>query len=72
MTTITKEALEWIQDEMESKDAIISDLEDELESVLEDVSTLKAQLARMMATLQTEYLRRQSTTYYYQRGIFCA
>ena len=54
MTTITKEALEWIQDEMESKDAIISDLEDELESALEDVSTLKAQLARMMATLQTE------------------
>ena len=54
MTTITKEALEWIQDEMESKDSIISDLEDELESALEDVAILRAQLARMAATLQTE------------------
>ena len=54
MTTITKEALEWIQDEMESKDAIISDLEDELELALDDVASLKAQLARMHATLQSE------------------
>ena len=61
MTMITDSALEWIsatlaekEEEISLKDDIISDLEDELESALEDVSTLKAQLARMMATLQTE------------------
>jgi len=50
MPTITRKALEWIQDEVESKDAIIDTLEEELEAALEDNAALKAALNRAVAT----------------------
>ena len=50
MPTISKEAIEWMQDEAEGKDAIIADLEEELEAALEEVAALKAALNRAMAT----------------------
>ena len=50
MPTITKEALLWMQDEVECKDAIIDELEEELEAALEDNKALKAALNRAVAT----------------------
>ncbi len=49
MPTITKEALEWMQDEVESKDTIIDALEEELEAALEDNAALRAALNRAVA-----------------------
>ena len=50
MATITKEALEWIQSEVESKDAQIDILEEELEAALDDNAALRAALNRAVAT----------------------
>ena len=47
MSTITKEALEWIQDELESKDEVITQLEEELISALEENVSLKAAVFRL-------------------------
>ena len=49
MTIITKDALEWVQDELEVRDAVISDLEEELEAALEENAALKIQLSRLMS-----------------------
>ena len=48
MATVSLRTLQWIQDEVESKDAIISDLEEELESALEENLELKAHITRLM------------------------
>ena len=47
MSTITKEALEWIQDELESKDEIITQLEEELIDALEENLALRAANSRL-------------------------
>ena len=52
MPTITKSALQWLQDELESKDATITDLESELEDALDEAEILRAELLRMRATLE--------------------
>ena len=52
MPTITKRAIEWIEDQAEAKDALIADLEEELEAALADNAALKAALLREKATPQ--------------------
>ena len=47
MSTITKEALEWIQDQLESKDEINAQLEEELISALEENVILRAENLRL-------------------------
>ena len=47
MSTITKEALEWIQDELESKDEIITQLEEELMLALDENVVLRAENLRL-------------------------
>ena len=54
MSTINRDAIEWVQDELESRDARIDELEEELELALEDNATLRAMLLRAKATLQVE------------------
>lgn len=44
MPTITRSALQWLQDELESKEAQVAELEEELEAALEDNAALKGQL----------------------------
>ncbi len=53
MATISKEALQWMQDELESKDAQIDSLEEELSAALEDCASYKAQIARLMSDRST-------------------
>jgi len=50
MPIVTKEALQWIQGESESKDIIIGELEEELESALEENAALRAALMRAKVT----------------------
>ena len=54
MSTITKEALEWIQDELESKDEVITQLEEELIDALEENVALKAEVLRLRERLKTD------------------
>ena len=56
MPTITVEALQWMQEEMESITAQRDDLEEELEAALEDraenkatISALEAEIRRLMS-----------------------
>ena len=49
MTTISKEAIQWMQDEAESKDAQIAELEEELELALEENQELRSHLTRLMS-----------------------
>ena len=49
MPTITLEAIQWMEDQSESKDALIDDLEEELESALEENSSLRLQITRLMS-----------------------
>ena len=49
MPTITREAIEWFQEELESVTAQRDELEEELEAALEENATLKAHLQRLMA-----------------------
>ena len=44
MPTITKEAIQWMQDELESVTEQRDQLEEELETALEENDLLKAQL----------------------------
>ena len=48
MPTITKEAIEWMQDEHDSKDEIIAELEEELIEALEENAALKIEIQRLM------------------------
>ena len=48
MPTITRTALQYIEDQLESKDEIITDLEEELEAALEEVEALRIQVTRLM------------------------
>lgn len=54
MSTITKEALEWIQDELESKDEVITQLEEELIEALEENVALKAAVFRLRERVKTD------------------
>ena len=49
MPVITREALEWLQEELESVTSQRDELEDELAEALEERDALKAQIQRMMA-----------------------
>ena len=49
MATISKSALHYIEDQLESKDALITDLEEELEAALEENLELKTHISRLMA-----------------------
>ena len=50
MPTISKEAVQWMQDECEFKDSRIDELEEELEATLEENAALKAALNRAVTT----------------------
>jgi len=50
MPIVTREALQWVRDESEFKDARIDELEEELEAALEENAALKAALNRAVAT----------------------
>ncbi len=49
MPTITRSAIEWMQDQSEAKDARIDDLEEELELALEENAALKLEITRLMS-----------------------
>lgn len=49
MPTISREAIEWLQDELESLTAERDELEDELEATLEENKLLRAQVSQMMS-----------------------
>ena len=49
MATISKEAIQWMQDKSESDEEVIAQLEEELTEALEENASLKAQLQLMMA-----------------------
>ena len=48
MATVSLRTLQWIQDEVESKDALINDLEEELELALEENLELRNHITRLM------------------------
>ena len=48
MPTITRSAIQWMQDELESKDEIIAELEEELEKAMEERDAACLQIARLM------------------------
>lgn len=61
MATITREALEWVQDQLENLQSQVDELEEELSAALDDgaakdeiIASLKSQLAHMKATLQAD------------------
>ena len=54
MPTITRSALQWLQDELESLTEQRDQLEDELSEALEENASLKAQLNRVMADRSAE------------------
>ena len=49
MATITREALEWVQDQLESLQSQVDELEDELSDTLEENAALKLQITRLMS-----------------------
>ena len=49
MPTISREAIEWMQDELESKSSQIDELEEELAEALEENKLLRAQVSQMMS-----------------------
>ena len=49
MPTITKAALQWYQDEMESVISQRDELEEELEAVLEENQALRLQITQLMS-----------------------
>ncbi len=50
MATISRKAIQWMQDEVEYKDSRIDELEEELEAALEDNAALRAALNRAVTT----------------------
>ena len=48
MATVSLRTLQWIQDEVESKEAQISELEEELELALEENDALRLEITRLM------------------------
>jgi len=48
MATITRDAIEWVKDELESRDEVISELEDELIAALEENAALKLHITQLM------------------------
>ena len=49
MPTITRAAIQWMQDESESKDEQIAELEEELEAALEENRALRLENAQLMS-----------------------
>ena len=49
MATISREAMESIRDELESKSSQIDELEEELAEALEENKLLRAQVSQMMS-----------------------
>ena len=49
MATITREALEWVQDQLENLQSQVDELEEELSAALEENSNLKIQITRLMS-----------------------
>ena len=49
MPVITREALEWLQEELDTVTSQRDELEEELAEALEENASLKAQIQRMMA-----------------------
>ena len=47
MPTITRSALQYIEDQIEERDAQIDELEDELALALEENASLRAQINRL-------------------------
>ncbi len=52
MATISKEAIQWMQDELETKDAIIDSLEDDLSDSMEENVSLRAENADQAAHIR--------------------
>ena len=49
MPTLSREAIEVVRSDLESKDEIINQLEEELSEALEENEALRAQIMRMVA-----------------------
>jgi regulator of replication initiation timing len=49
MATISREAIEWMQDELESKTSQIDELEEELAEALEENKALRLQITQLMS-----------------------
>ena len=49
MPTITRAALQYIEDQLEERDAQIDELEEELAEALDEVASLRARIQLMMA-----------------------
>ena len=49
MPTITRSAIEWMQEQSEVKDARIDELEEELEAALEERDQLRLQVIQLMS-----------------------
>lgn len=53
MATISKSALQWIQDEHESLQVQVDNLEEELELALEENAALRLEITRLMSDRST-------------------
>ena len=49
MATISKRAIQWMEDELESANAQIDELEDELAAALEENARLRVEITRLMS-----------------------
>ena len=49
MATISKEAIQWMQDQSEEMESLIAELEEELESALEENAALKLHNQQLMS-----------------------
>jgi len=49
MPTISKSAIQWIQDQNEEKESLITELEEELEAALEENAALRLEITRLMS-----------------------
>ena len=48
MATITRSAIEYMQEQYEAQNELISDLEEELEAALEENANLRLEITRLM------------------------
>ena len=49
MPTITRSAIQWMEDQAEEKDSLIVELEEELEAALEENLALRLEITRLMS-----------------------
>ena len=49
MPTITRSAIQWMQDQLESKEEQISELEEELSEALEELEAAKIHILRLIS-----------------------